>query len=374
MSLHLDLLGEDLRSIGERVAAGERLTRAEILSLWRTRDLNGLGILANAVRERLHGDRAYYVLNRHINYTNVCNKHCLFCSFARNPKDGGPPPYTLSADDVRERLRAHLGEPITEVHMVGGINPRLPYEYYLGLLEAIRETIPGVQIKAFTAVELDEIARVSGKPLEAVLPELAAAGLTAVPGGGAEVMSDRIHAELHPRKLDAGEWVRVSRQVAAAGLPQYATMLYGHIETVEERTEHLLRLRDLQDETGHFLAFTPLAFHPEGSYLEHIAPPTGTDDLRSVAVARLALDNFAHIKCFWIMTSAQVAQVSLRYGADDIDGTVEAYEITYPEGQMGRKQQVLTRPALRALIREVGRTPVERDTLYAERTAEGVLE
>jgi len=354
-----------LEDIHAKVLAGERLSFSDGVRLYRS-GLSAVGYLANIVRERLNGSRAYYIRNQHINYTNVCNKHCKFCYFAKNPKEGGPEPYTLSLDEVRAALRRYRDVPITEVHMVGGINPRLPYSYYLDLLRTVQDERPGVHIKAFTAVELVEIARVARKPLVEVLEELKAAGLASVPGGGAEVLSERVHAALHPKKLSGAQWMQVAREVAAAGLPQYATMLYGHIETLEERVDHLVRLRELQDETGHFLAFTPLAFHPEGTYLEHLPPPTGRDDLRNLAVARLMLDNFPHIKSFWIMNTPQISQVSLWYGADDIDGTIHEYEITYAEGEFGNKRQVLTRHQLIRNIVEAGRIPVERDSLYRE--------
>ena len=354
-----------LEDIHAKVLAGERLSFSDGVRLYRS-GLSPVGYLANIVRERLNGSRAYYIRNQHINYTNVCNKHCKFCYFAKNPKEGGPEPYTLSLDEVRAALRRYRDVPITEVHMVGGINPRLPYSYYLDLLRTVQDERPGVHIKAFTAVELVEIARVARKPLVEVLEELKTAGLASVPGGGAEVLSERVHAALHPKKLSGAQWMQVAREVAAAGLPQYATMLYGHIETLEERVDHLVRLRELQDETGHFLAFTPLAFHPEGTYLEHLPPPTGRDDLRNLAVARLMLDNFPHIKSFWIMNTPQISQVSLWYGADDIDGTIHEYEITYAEGEFGNKRQVLTRHQLIRNIVEAGRIPVERDSLYRE--------
>ncbi len=360
------IVGSELTDVLDRVVCGERLGFDDAVRLYRTRNLSGVGYMANLVRERLNGDRAYYIRNQHINYTNICNKHCKFCYFAKNPKQGGPEPYLFSMDDVRTALRKHLDAPLTEVHMVGGINPKLPYSYYLDLLHTIKEVRPDIHIKAFTAVELVEIARVAGKSIPEVLEDLKAAGLTSIPGGGAEVLSDRLHAELHPKKIGADEWVAVARDVAGAGLAQYATMLYGHVETIEERAEHLLRLRDLQDETGHFLAFTPLSFHPEGTFLDHLPGPTGQDDLRNLAVSRLMLDNFPHIKSFWIMNTPQISQLSLWYGADDIDGTIHEYEITYPEGHLGEKQQVLTRKELLSNIAECGRTPVERDSLYNE--------
>lgn len=357
-------VGRDLMDLYEKVSSGVRLTASDALRLYESPNLTGIGYMANIVRERMQGDRAYYIRNQHINYTNVCNKHCKFCYFAKNPKEGGPTPYTFTLDDIRRAVRRHKDVPLTEVHMVGGINPKLPYEFYLDMVRTIKDERPEVQIKAFTAVELVEIERVSKKPLAECLEDLKAAGVASIPGGGAEVMSERLHTELHPKKIGADGWADVARTVAAAGLPQYATMLYGHIETLQERVEHLIRLRELQDETGHFLAFTPLSFHPEGTYLDHLPMPTGQDDLRNLAVSRLVLDNFAHIKSFWIMNTAQISQLSLWYGADDIDGTIHEYEITYPEGHLGEKKQVLTRRQLLANIREAGRIPVERDSLY----------
>jgi len=360
------IVGAEQIDIYEKVLAQERITFEDAVRLYKTPNLSAIGYLANIVRERRHGDRAYYIRNQHINYTNICNKHCKFCYFAKNPKQGGPEPYLFSMDDVRRALRRHKDTPITEVHMVGGINPKLPYSYYLDLLQTIKEERPEVHIKAFTAVELVEIQRVAKKPLAEVLQDLKAAGLDSIPGGGAEILSERVHALLHPKKIGADGWMEVAREVARAGLPQYATMLYGHVETPEERAEHLIRLRELQDETGHFLAFTPLAFHPEGTFLEHLPPPTGFDDLRNLAISRLVLDNFPHVKSFWIMNTVQISQISLWYGADDIDGTIHEYEITYPEGHLGEKTQALTRRQLIQYIEEAGRVPVERDSLYNE--------
>lgn len=358
------IVGTALMDIYEKVVAGQRLSYEEGVRLFHHRDLTAVGYLANIVRERLHGSKAYYVRNQHINYTNICNKFCKFCSFYA--KKGGPDPYELSLEDVRQRLRMHLDVPITEVHIVGGINPRLPYRYYLDLLRTVKEVRPNVHIKAFTMVELVEIQRQARKPLIEVLYELKEAGLDSLPGGGIEILSERVHRELFDRKIDGEEWIEISRMVAQAGLTQYATMLYGHIETLEERVEHLVRLRELQDETQHFVTMTPLAFHPEGTELAHVPHTTGQDDLRTIAVARLILDNFAHIKSFWIMNTPQVTQLALWYGADDVDGTVHEYEITYKDGEAGNKRQVLTRRQLIRLIEEAGRVPIERDSLYRE--------
>ncbi len=359
-------VGRDLMDIFEKLTAGDRLDFHDGIRLFKTENLNAVGWMANLVREAKHGDRAFYVRNQHINYTNICNKFCKFCSFYA--KKGGPQPYELSLDAVKRRLEEHINVPITEVHMVGGINPRLPYEYYLDLLRTVKEVRPGVHIKAFTMVELVEIQRQAGKPLLDVLLELKSAGLDSLPGGGIEILSDRVHEELFDRKLDGEGWMDVARTAARAGLTQYATMLYGHIETPEERAEHLVRIRELQDETKHFVTMTPLAFHPEGTELEHIPHPTGYDDLRAIAVARLMLDNFEHIKSFWIMNSPQITQLALWYGADDVDGTVHEYEITYQDDDHGNKKQVLTRKQMIKLIEEAGRVPIERDSLYHEVT------
>lgn len=358
------LLGSDLVPIYHKVLANQRLSFEDGMTLYTTQNLSGVGYLANILRERLHGDKTYYVRNQHINYTNICNKFCKFCSFYA--KKGGPEPYEMSLEEVRGRLEKHRDVPITEVHMVGGINPRLPYQYYLDLVKTVKESRPGVHVKAFTAVEIVEIARVGKTTIDQALADLIEAGLDSLPGGGIEVLSDRVHAELFGKKLNGEEWKEVARAAAKLGLRQYATMLYGHIETNEERVDHLIQLRELQDETGHFLTFTPLCFHPEGTDLPDIPLPTADTDLRNIAVSRLMLDNFEHIKSFWIMNTVPVTQMALWYGADDADGTVHEYEITYKDGEFGNKTQVLTRKEMIRMIREANRVPVERDSLYHE--------
>ena len=358
------IVGKDLMDIYEKVNKGERLSFQDGVRLYQTQNLTGVGYMANIVRERRHGARTYYVRNQHINYTNICNKFCKFCSFYA--KKGGPEPYEMSLEEVRRRLEWHKDVPITEVHMVGGINPRLPYEYYMDLVRTVKDVRPGVHVKAFTAVEIVEIARVGKCSIDKALADLIEAGLDSLPGGGIEVLSDRVHAELFGKKLNGEEWKDVARAAARLGLRQYATMLYGHIETDEERSDHFVQLRELQDETGHFLTFTPLCFHPEGTELEDIQHPTADDDLRNIAVARLMLDNFEHIKSFWIMNTVPVTQAATWYGADDVDGTVHEYEITYKDGDFGNKSQVLTRDNMIKMIEEVGRIPIERDSLYHE--------
>jgi aminodeoxyfutalosine synthase len=280
----------------------------------------------------------------------------------------------MSLDDVRKRLDWHRDAECTEIHMVGGINPRLPYSYYLDLVRIVKQSRPGVHVKAFTAVEIVEIARVGKVSMEQALADLIEAGLDSLPGGGIEILSTRVHQELFGKKLNGEQWKDVSRAAAKLGLKQYATMLYGHIETDEERVDHLVQLRELQDETGNFLTMTPLSFHPEGTELEQIKMPTADCDLRNIAVSRLMLDNFEHIKSFWIMNSVPVTQLALWYGADDADGTVHEYEITYEEGHFGQKQQMLTVSRMEEMIREVGRIPVERDSLYNEIRRDSALE
>lgn len=357
-------LGPDLMDIYQKVQDGVRLSFEDGVRLYKTPNLTGVGFLANIVRERRHGAKTYWVRNQHINYTNICNKFCKFCSFYA--KKGGPDPYEMSIEEVRRRCEWHREVQPTEIHMVGGINPRLPYSYYMDLVRTVKETLPGVHVKAFTAVEIVEIARVGKCTIEQALSDLMEAGLDSLPGGGIEVLSDRVHRELFGKKLNGEEWKMVARAAAKLGLKQYATMLYGHIETDEERVDHLIQLRELQDETGHFLTMTPLSFHPEGTELEHIPHPTADTDLRNIAVSRLMLDNFEHIKSFWIMNTVPVTQLALWYGADDADGTVHEYEITYKDGEHGNKTQVLAVPSMIRMIEEVGRVPVERDSLYRE--------
>lgn len=359
------IVSPDLMDIYRKVDAGQRLSKEDGMRLFHTPDLTGLGYMANLVRERRHGAKTFYVRNQHINYTNICNKFCKFCSFYA--KKGGPAPYEMDMAEVQRRLDWHKDTPLTEIHMVGGINPRLKYEYYLDLVRLVANSRPeGVHVKAFTAVEIVQIAQIGKVSIEQALRDLMDAGLQSLPGGGIEILSDRVHSELFGKKLNGEEWKDVARVAAKLGLPQYATMLYGMVETLEERVDHMIQLRELQDETGHFLTMTPLSFHPEATELEHIKPMTGDTDLRNIALCRLMLDNFDHIKSFWIMNSVPITQMALWYGADDADGMVHEYEITYEPGKFGHKSQVLTHENMKRMIEEVGRIPVERDSLYNE--------
>lgn len=358
------IVGDELLDIYHKVMDRRRLSFDDGLLLYRTKNLTGVGYLANLERERRHGAKTYFVRNQHINYTNICNKFCKFCSFYA--KKGGPAPYEMSLDEVRRRLDRHKDQPLTEIHMVAGINPRLKYDYYLDLVRTVKESRPGVHVKAFTAVEIVQIAQVGKVTVEQALADLIEAGLDSLPGGGIEILSDRVHRALFGKKLDGEEWKQVARAAAKLGLKQYATMLYGHIETDEERVDHLIQLRELQDETGHFLTMTPLSFHPENTELADIPKPTADADLRNIAISRLMLDNFDHVKSFWIMNTVPVTQAALWYGADDADGLVQEYEITYEEGDFGNKTQALTYEKMVRMIEEAGRVPVERDSLYNE--------
>jgi len=361
-------IGEQLRRSGlddihAKIQEGRRLDSHDGMRLYQTPDLTAVGYLANLVRERRHGDRTYFVRNLHINYTNICNKLCKFCSFYAAPNSEDGRGYALSPDEAAARVARYSGEPIREIHMVAGINPKLPYGYYLDLLRAVKAARPDAQLKAFTMIELAQIARVAKRSLADILPELQAAGLEACPGGGAEVFSERVHEELFHAKLDNQGWFEVARAVHGAGIRSNVTMLYGHIETEDEKVRHLLHIRDLQDETGGFMCFVPLAFDPANTDLKHLPMTTGYANLREIAVGRLLLDNVEHVKAFWIMITPGVAQMALWYGADDLDGTVSHYEITHALGTQSHRQ-VLTVEQLLDLSVEVGRVPVERDALY----------
>ena len=349
-----------LGAIRDKVLAGERLGVDEGLRLYACDELPVLGYLANIVRERLNGDSTYYVRNQHINYTNVCNKLCKFCSFYVKPKDERG--YVLSPEQVAARVAAYAEAPITEIHMVGGVNPKLPYEYYLDVLRAMKEARPAAHLKAFTMIEIAQIQRIAKKPLDEIFADMKAAGLESLPGGGAEVFSDRVQGDLFWTKADSEQWLEIAATAHRAGLPTNATMLYGHIENAEEKAYHLARLREVQDETGGFLCYIPLSFHPERTELEDLPGPTGCLDLKELAIGRLMLDNFPHVKTFWIMNTIEISQTALWYGADDIDGTVMDYEITRKSFEATRQR--LTQAELLDRIVEAGRKPVERDSLY----------
>ena len=350
-----------LRDIREKLDAGVRLDAADGLRLLHTPELAALAALANRDRERRWGDLTFFNRNVHVNATNVCEASCIFCSFARL-KTGDRDAYTMSLDQAVGRVRALRDELITEVHIVNGLNPDLPWEYYTDLLRAIKDERPDLHIKAFTAVEIHYFAEKYGKSYEQVLRELMAVGLGSLPGGGAEIFHPRARKKLCDDKVDADGWLEVHRVAHRLGLRSNCTMLFGSIERPEERVDHLLRLRGLQDETGGFQTFIPLRFHNENNRLQRLKDPTGYDCLRTFAVSRLMLDNIDHIKAYWVMLGVKLAQVSLSWGVDDLDGTVREERIYHMAG--AKTPQELTRAELVQLVRDAARVPVERDTLY----------
>ena len=352
--------GAGLSDIWEKVESSERLSFEDGVRLYEHEDLSVLGAMADHVRRRLHGDRAYFNVNQHINYTNLCNKLCKFCAFQRLPGQDGA--YCMTPDEAADEIRKRLDDPVTEVHMVAGIWPQLDYDYYLDLLRAVKAARPSIHIKAFTMVEIEEIFRVAKKPLEEVFADLKEAGLDSLPGGGAEIFADRVHRAIFPLKIGADRWLEIAETAHECGLRSNCTMLYGHIETLEERVDHLERLRALQDRTGGFQTLIPLSFHPDNTEMDDIPAPTAHDDLRNIAVARLFLDNIPHIKAYWIMLGVPTAQMALNFGADDIDGTVTQERIYHDAG--AQTPQALARRDQIQLIADAGFVPVERDTLY----------
>jgi len=349
-----------LTPIAAKVLAGERLDFAEGLVLYSTSDILAVGWLANFVRERLHGDVTYFNINRHINHTNVCVANCRLCAFGR--KKGDSRGYTMTLEDAWASAASGYSEAVTEFHIVGGLHPDLPLQYFLDLVSGLKERFPKVHVKAFTMVEIAFFARRAKLSIAEILRQIKEAGVDSMPGGGAEIFAERVRAVICDHKIDGNEWLDTAKLAHQMGFRSNATMLYGHIENDEDRVDHLLKLRAVQDETGGFQTFIPLAFHPENTALDHLPATTGLTDLRQVAVSRLLLDNFAHIKAYWQMLTPKIAQIALRFGADDLDGTVIEEKIYHDAG--ATTPQGMTRKDLCRLITEAGRVPVERDTLY----------
>lgn len=350
-----------LSDIADKVESGARLTFEDGQRLFATPDAAVVGALANHVRERKHGDLTYFNRNQHINATNVCEATCMFCSFSRL-KTGDPESYTMSLEQAVSRLRALSDTLVTEVHIVNGLNPDLPFAYYTDLLKALKAERPDVHLKGFTAVEVHYYANKYGMTYEQILREFMAAGLDSLPGGGAEIFEPRVRHKICDDKVDADGWLEVHRVAHRLGLRSNCTMLFGMIETTDDRLDHMLRLRALQDETGGFQTFIPLKFHNEHNRLAGLYEATAVEVLRTYAVARLMLDNISHLKAYWPMLGVQVAQAALSWGADDVDGTVREERIYHMAG--AKTPQALSRADLIALIHGAGRVPVERDTLY----------
>ncbi len=361
-----------IEKLRDKILSGGRLTRKEAVRLFRSDDFFGLGRLAEEAARRKNGKKAFFIVNRHINPTNICVNRCRFCAFSRSKGEEGA--YELTLQEMLARLdsdpkpkgtkeSANTRFGFSEVHIVGGLHPDWPFEFYLTLIAAIRKHHPTLSIKAFTAVEIDYFSRISGLGVHEVLTRLRDAGLQIMPGGGAEIFAEGVRNQICPEKIPGARWLEIMKVAHAVGLRTNATMLYGHVETYEDRVDHLFKLRELQDKTGGFQAFIPLAYHPKNTEIGgHYS--SGIDDLKTIAVSRLVLDNFDHIKAYWVMLGEKISQVALLFGADDIDGTVIEERITRMAG--GLTAGAMTRDDLIALIRRAGKVPVERDGLYRE--------
>src|SRR5476651_2248669 len=359
MQSRLSALG--LTDISDKLEHGDRLGFDDGVRLFACPDLHALGWLANREREKRHGALTYYNYNLRLEATNVCVASCLFCSFARL-KPGDADAYTMTLDQVLDKLRQRGSQPLTEVHVVNGLHPDLPFDYYLDLLRGLKEIRPGIHLKCFTAVEIAFFADLYKMTDEGVLRALMAAGLDSLPGGGAEIFAPRVRKKIAHDKCDADRYLAIHAIAHRLGLRTNVTMLYGHIETMEERVDHMMRSRALQDETGGFQAFIPLAFHPDNNQMRKLPAPSATDTLRVHAVARLMLDNIPHVKAFWIATGVEVAQTALWFGVDDLDGTVQEEKIYHMAG--AQTPEAMTTREIARLITAAGRQPIERDTLY----------
>jgi aminodeoxyfutalosine synthase len=361
MVLKRQLERSPLRDIYEKVQAGTRITDGEALRLYETNDLHILGAMANLVRERKNGDNTYYNINRHIDYTNVCETTCKFCAFSRFENEEGA--FSFTHQQIAQKAtEAFEKEHITELHIVGGLHPKYELDWYETMLRLLKKTVPTVHLKCFTAVEIAYFADKFNMTYEQILSRLKSAGLDSMPGGGAEIFHPEVREKICPGKADAEQWMEVHKTAHRLGLKTNVTMLYGHIENYSHRVDHMRRVRETQDETGGFQVFIPLAFHPDHTAMDHFARPSGVEDLKTLAVGRIYLDNFAHIKAYWVTMGPRLAQLSLSYGVDDIDGTVIEENIYRMAGSDTPEGMSVT--ALKNLIRDAGRVPVERNSIY----------
>jgi aminodeoxyfutalosine synthase len=357
-----------IEGIREKIEAGERLSAAEAEGLWDDSvDLHELGELANLVRERKNGNAAFYNINTHLNPTNVCVYRCTFCAFRADLRD--PRGYVMSDEQILARGHEAVEAGSTEMHIVGGLHHQKDYDWYLNVIRLLHDSYPSLHLKAWTPVEINWFCHLTKRSIRDILMEMREAGLGSLPGGGAEIFHPEVRDRICEHKADTREWFAIHRTAHELGLRSNATMLYGHIENGFHRTDHLLRLRELQDETGGFQTFIPLAFHPDNTRLDHIPKPTAAMSLRTMAISRLVLDNFDHLKAYWIMLGLGTAQASLAYGADDLDGTVR-HELIYHDAG-ATTPEALSVEEIQRLIREAGREPVERDTLYRRVVREG---
>lgn len=351
-----------IESIREKVSKGERITFEEGLFLFETKDLLSIGEIADFVNKKKNGDKVYFNVNRHINPTNICVNRCKFCAFSRDAEDRDS--YELTIEEMLKKSEEAYNQGATELHIVGGLHPKWSFNFYVDMIKTLKTNYPSMHIQAFTAVEIDYFSKISGKSLEYVLKALKDAGLGSLPGGGAEIFHPEVREKICPEKISGDRWLEVMETAHKVGLKSNATMLYGHIEEYWHRVDHMERLRKLQDKTGGFQAFIPLAFHPENTKIEKKRYTTGFDDLKTLAIGRIYLDNFQHIKAFWIMLTEKVAQISLFFGVNDLDGTVVEEKITHSAG--AKTGESLTKEELISMIKEAKKIPVERDTVYNE--------
>ncbi|MFK5926091.1 MAG: aminofutalosine synthase MqnE [Desulfuromusa sp.] len=345
-----------------KVRNNQRISEAEALALFESNDLLAIGELAAEVNQRKNGDRVYFNVNRHINYTNICVNQCIFCAFSK--VEGEDEGYTLALEDICEKAKEAVAAGATEIHSVGGLHPRLPFEFYLDMIRTIKSVSPQLHVKAFTAVEIDYFSRISHTSVDEVIAALQQAGLGSMPGGGAEIFAEEVRDKICPEKISGERWLEVIEQVHNAGLKSNATMLFGHLENYADRVDHMSRLRKLQDRTGGFQSFIPLAFQPDNTRVPGAKGVGGVDALKTLAISRIYLDNFQHIKAYWVMLGMKIAQTSLCFGVNDLDGTVIEEQIGHDAG--ADSPQELGKERIINLIRKAGKIPVERDTLYRE--------
>lgn len=352
------------QKLQEKINNGQRISDAEALALFESNDLLAIGRLAAEVNRRKNGESVYFNVNRHINYTNICVNQCIFCAFSK--LEGEDDGYTLALDDIRDKAQEAVAAGATEIHSVGGLHPRLPFTFYLDMLRTIKSVSSQLHIKAFTAVEIDYFARISRTTVPEVITALRAAGLGSMPGGGAEIFNKAVRDKICPEKISGERWLEVIEQVHNAGLKSNATMLFGHLENYADRVDHMQRLRALQDRTGGFQSFIPLAFQPDNTRVPGAKGVGGVDALKTLAISRIYLDNFQHIKAYWVMLGMKIAQTALCFGVNDLDGTVIEEQIGHDAG--ADSPQVISKERIISLIRTAGKIPVERDTLYNELT------
>ena len=353
-------MSNSIQAIQEKIRSDQRISDADALTLFASNDLLAIGALAAEVNQKKNDDRVYFNVNRHINYSNICVNQCIFCAFSKLEKDAEG--YTLALDDIREKAQEAVAAGATEIHSVGGLHPRLPFSFYLDMLRTIKAVSPQLHIKAFTAVEIDYFSRISKKSVVEVIQALREAGLGSMPGGGAEILDKQVRDKICPEKISGERWLEVIEQVHNAGLKSNATMLFGHLENYADRVDHMRRLRELQDRTGGFQSFIPLAFQPDNTRVPGAKGVGGVDALKTLAISRIYLDNFQHVKAYWVMLGMKIAQTALCFGVNDLDGTVIEEQIGHDAG--ADSPQVISKDRIINLIRKAGKTPVERDTLY----------